>query len=928
MLSKPNLSYPADGSQNTSHFIYLSVSFIGNNTYDFELAENASFNDAVRFYNEDQSVRVDRLKLNTTYYWRAKRFYNGDSSSWSNARSFSTASVLIVSSNGTLAPSSSFGINACDHSHYQFQLGTDTLFASPLILDRVITIEDSIGYAELIYDSLYFSTQYYSRWRSWEGSDTSAWTSYIPGMIQDTLRHLNPSGNLNTTNVSLSWANSGPNALFEYQLDTTDQFNSPVLFSDTSWINYNHDFTLLDFDQHYYWRVRVSNRVDTSSWQGNSFVTEGAKNKSVYLPSFKLPVDTRFSLTMLNSADSLQVQWSTSSSFNQNIEESWVPAGQDADTARQLHYEKTYYFRYRAVHQRDSGEWSQVTYERTLEYLNINTPLNNQNDVSVHSPITWSTTRMEGTHWIHLQLSDSSDYSTGLLVDTLVDARGSAYLSGFNMKYGTTYYLRTRLINSIDTSSWSSDYYQHKFSTLEKPVLTSPSSSLLIPRNCQESLKWIRDVSTLFYRVQFSTDSLFQQNVLDTLAPFANGEVELMDLKFGEKYFWRVKAIEMDDSSSWSDVWYFVVRNAPKLDLPKNKKKDISTMPSLDWSSITGTSGFVIQVSADSLFNTIDYQKSEQVNNAFFHFLTEPLRFNNRYFWRVRVYHSQDTSDWSEIWSFTTIERRSPIPVYPYQAQDSVYVSPTLHWEKYSIANSYRFKLFRDSLLTDLMYDLVRQDTLTLTLGLKPYTTYFWTVQGRNSSGQEFYDPSETMKFTTGGPLPAPILMEPANGSVIKSNGAAFKWTIVAGASYQIQFSSSTNFSQSGIIAVNSNSSNQTIGFGGPYYWRVRSMNPQHVGDWSDTFSVSFLDATAVSDLKKEVLVCYPNPVLSGQKMQFAIETKGLEQTISLFAVDGSLIFQKISNDNSIKLEGVRPGFYTVLLEQDGQVYRAKIIVR
>jgi hypothetical protein len=91
------------------------------------------------------------------------------------------------------------------------------------------------------------------------------------------------------------------------------------------------------------------------------------------------------------------------------------------------------------------------------------------------------------------------------------------------------------------------------------------------------------------------------------------------------------------------------------LSSPGNNEIDVKISPVLNWEPISGIGGYQIQLDATGEFT--DPLVSELVADPEQHSLILPvlLERNTEYYWRARAYRSIDSSNWSDVWSFTTV---------------------------------------------------------------------------------------------------------------------------------------------------------------------------------------------------------------------------------------------------------------------------------
>jgi len=89
----------------------------------------------------------------------------------------------------------------------------------------------------------------------------------------------------------------------------------------------------------------------------------------------------------------------------------------------------------------------------------------------------------------------------------------------------------------------------------------------------------------------------------------------------------------------------------PLLAFPENNSTDANCSVNLKWLSVLGAVNYQIQVSNNPDFSNITHNISDinQNNQDVIN-----LNINTEYFWRVKASNSEFSSEWSEVWSFTT----------------------------------------------------------------------------------------------------------------------------------------------------------------------------------------------------------------------------------------------------------------------------------
>ena len=190
----------------------------------------------------------------------------------------------------------------------------------------------------------------------------------------------------------------------------------------------------------------------------------------------------------------------------------------------------------------------------------------------------------------------------------------------------------------------------------QKPKLLSPQNGD-INQPVTIILKWNPVPIATSYMLQFSTDSMFN-SVIFSGSVGNNTSKQLSGLSNSKLYYWRINAWNhLDEYSDWSDVWHFKTidkgtsPSVPVLLSPSNDTTNISTTPTLTWSSSSGATSYILQVSTNYLFSNIVYSQSGITNT---NQKINELNNSTKYYWRVKALNGNDNSDWSDVWRFTT----------------------------------------------------------------------------------------------------------------------------------------------------------------------------------------------------------------------------------------------------------------------------------
>lgn len=372
-------------------------------------------------------------------------------------------------------------------------------------------------------------------------------------------------------------------------------------------------------------------------------------------------------------------------------------------------------------------------------------PLNNSTDQSLDITLTWSEKAI-GTNFI-FQISKNSNFSSLITYDSSLS---QTYINITGLENLTKYYWRVKAKNSIGSSDWSDIW---SFTTLllppEQTVLDFPLDKS-IGNPLQLNFLWSKTNRADTYTFQVSSDSVFSNmfyadsTVKDTIKFVGTFQETSL-------YFWRVKANNASGSGLWSNVWSFntlrLPPNIPILNSPSNKVTGVSLDLNFVWLKAKGADRYQLEIANDSLFARLFYSDSSLTDTS-----KQITKLNEgmKYFWRVRSINSVGKSDWSDIWSYTTLSNlpAKPILSFPLNMSKKTIVPTIFSWHKINKASFYSLEVASDSLFTKTLFsDSLITDTIRTVNKLTDGSHFFWRISARNSSGKGTF--SDIWKFST-----------------------------------------------------------------------------------------------------------------------------------------------------------------------------------
>jgi len=257
----------------------------------------------------------------------------------------------------------------------------------------------------------------------------------------------------------------------------------------------------------------------------------------------------------------------------------------------------------------------------------------------------------------------------------------------------------------------------------------------------------------------------------------------------------------------------------------------------LKWKSVNYANGYNVQVSNDSDFisNRLDDITADTVHQLI------NIEHSDSYYWRVRALTAIDTSDWSEVRTFETINL-SPVLVSPYNMESDVPVNGFINWLAMPLAVSYDFEIALDSLFEQIVTsDISITENYYFYTDLEYSTEYFWRVKA--VFADDTSDWSSTWSFTTlkESLINAPFLISPENNSEENDENGTLIWSKIEDASYyELNVSKTSNFDS--LVVEEFFLTDTTFAYSdfkpdSTYFWRVKAFLSVDSSNWSATWS-------------------------------------------------------------------------------------------
>lgn len=212
----------------------------------------------------------------------------------------------------------------------------------------------------------------------------------------------------------------------------------------------------------------------------------------------------------------------------------------------------------------------------------------------------------------------------------------------------------------------------------------------------------------------------------------------------------------------------------PVLDYPPQDTTKIPVNLVLKWKPTKFATRYSLQVFPVN--DTIAI--AEEMNITDTTYYLDSLLNNSTYIWRIKSLNATDTSEWSELSSFTTIVSAPAVSLLSSPPDNSGgIVSPvTLKWLNTSRAEKYHLMVSTDTSFTNIVInDSTVTDTLKVLTNLDILTYYYWKVRAVNDGGKG--DFSQRWAFRTMGLPVNTALIQPADTTINQPVVQAFRWS-------------------------------------------------------------------------------------------------------------------------------------------------------
>jgi len=347
-----------------------------------------------------------------------------------------------------------------------------------------------------------------------------------------------------------------------------------------------------------------------------------------------------------------------------------------------------------------------------------------------------------------------------------------------------------------------------------------------------------------------------------------------------------------------------------------------------DFGFIVGEEGTIISKNADAFTSEGNIKSTHSDSTKL---ILSELFFGKDYYFRIRGRHSQDTSAWSAIRYFSTIDH--PVNLAPSDGANNQMLDVLVSWEEISGTYEYIYELCLDP---EFSYSCTGYtDTGSFVpQGILFGETYYWHVKARHSTDTTNW--SETWEFTV---LNQMSHVSPANGSTVLDLFPTLTWQALTGINgIYVAYADNENFTDATVtriddVELNTFTIPELLAPGETYYWRCRAFIPGDTTAWSDPWSFTKSGVGINEVLSENNVNIFPNPSNGELHVEMDI-VKELDINITISNLLGEVMIE----DNYTAHQGVTKrsfdmsefgkGVYLLKMQSGEEIFTQRIVLK
>jgi photosystem II stability/assembly factor-like uncharacterized protein len=626
-------------------------------------------------------------------------------------------------------------ITGSTNLQYQMQLDTTSAFTSTSKIDTI-----QVLYTGYKTKNLLFGKVYYWRVRAIDNGETSFWSPTRSFTIFNNLEVNKPS--LTDTagqvpDVAISWKNTVKNKTitgvtnYDYQIDTTVSFNSPLLVGGTTNSStFSFQTSNLRFNTIYYWRVRAKHSKGVSDWPA-IWSKQNSKTSNDLHRIYFSDANTGYAIgnsgTIIKTTNA-GTKWTAQvSGTTKNLNFASFPAATSGYVVG------------------DSG-----------------TILKTANGGTAWTKLTSNVTKnLNGVHFMSATVGFAVGDS-GMILKFVSDNSWQVQASGTGQKLSGVFFQAAANGFAVGdsgkilkfTTSWgpqvSGTGHNLKsvyFANATTGFIVGDSGTILKTTNGGSTWSMLSSGTTNNLKSVYFSDAKtgFAAGSGGTLLKTVDGGIHWMALSTGvtgDLYtvhfpnsttgFAAGQGGLIINSALGGIPWSFkVLKNITPTD-PANASLNQFLDVTLKWNKVSGLLAYGYMIAKDPNFTNIVFESEIDTNFVKASF----LMFGTQYYWRVKGRHLADTTDWSPVFSFTTIN--TVLLKSPANNETNVASKPILIWNTQTGIIGYQLQLDSTNLFNTPIVDYkpaAKDVQYQVSKKLNAGKVYYWRMRAFSDGG-------------------------------------------------------------------------------------------------------------------------------------------------------------------------------------------------
>ncbi len=483
----------------------------------------------------------------------------------------------------------------------------------------------------------------------------------------------------------------------------------------------------------------------------------------------------------------------------------------------------TYYYRVSFESNKSVSDVSEKITVKTGVFASpIALPAIDINEVSLTA--AWKP--VEGAESYSIDFSTNPAFDKRSTTTETLETKDTVYVFS-DLEVSRTYYYRVRS-RSGNTISNFSKIISAQTTNLNKPVAKEATEITLTSFRAN----WNAVDGAKKYLIDVSTDATFSS----VLEEYSGKEIEALSenisgLDANKDYFFRIRALNNDISSEYSDV--IAVKTAP-LEIPVAIEATDHTHRSFiaNWNPSESAQSYLVSVYTDAALTVpvANYIDIETVEDSLQIYDLQPSK---EYYYVIKAKGLNAISAPSN--TITTQTATIPVPILK-PSEDINEFGFTCHWEGIEGVNQYLVQISNNSKFTTLLREKQVDGLSTTLTGLAPAKTYFIRVRAQNGGTSSAFSNTES---TVTKKIEIPVATLPTAGGTFKFTA---NWESVNIAeTYEIELATEAEFNN--IIRKKEVNVNYIV-FEGlqpglDYFYRVKTKVNGFGSDFSNVVSTS-----------------------------------------------------------------------------------------